>query len=235
MAKTDFLTADMTRRQFMKISGKKPCRAEPFRIHAVAVRLLAAAGRCRRSGDLGAAPGPAGRQRRPVHRLPALRDQLHPDQRRRLLFLHQPRQASSAASIWMAPATACSPARTTAGSTSRTPAASVRTLPAATPARRRPSPPTIRASASWIPTSASAAVPATRPAPGTCPPSTRRPASRPSASPAVPASQAARPALCPSWIGTPSPAQHRLPTWTCKEEKQWLNLMAGQASSCVSI
>lgn len=66
-----------------------------------------------------------------------------------------------------------------------------------------------------------------------CPPSTPRPASRPSASPAVPAWQAARPALCPSWTGTPSPAQHRLPTWTCKEEEQqWLKVMAGQARSC---
>ena len=74
--------------------------------------------------------------------------------------------------------------------------------------------------------------PATRPAPGICPPSTPRPASRPSASPAVPAWQAARPALCPSWTGMPSPAQHRLPTWTCKEEQQWLNIMAGQARSC---
>ena len=64
------------------------------------------------------------------------------------------------------------------------------------------------------------------------PPSTPRPASRPSASPAVPAWQAARPALCPSWTGTPSPVQHRLPTWTCKEEQQWLNIMAGQARSC---
>ena len=65
------------------------------------------------------------------------------------------------------------------------------------------------------------------------PPSTPRPASRPSASPAVPAWQAARPALCPSWTGMPSPAQHRLPTWTCKEEKQqWLKVMAGQARSC---
>ena len=73
---------------------------------------------------------------------------------------------------------------------------------------------------------------ATRPAPGICPPSTPRPASRPSASPAVPAWQAARPALCPSWTGMPSPAQHRLPTWTCKEEQQWLNIMAGQARSC---
>ena len=70
------------------------------------------------------------------------------------------------------------------------------------------------------------------PAPGICPPSTPRPASRPSASPAVPAWQAARPALCPSWTGTPSPAQHRLPTWTCKEEQQWLKVMAGQARSC---
>ena len=76
------------------------------------------------------------------------------------------------------------------------------------------------------------AAPATRPAPGICPPSTPRPASRPSASPAVPAWQAARPALCPSWTGMPSPAQHRLPTWTCKEEQQWLNIMAGQARSC---
>ena len=83
------------------------------------------------------------------------------------------------------------------------------------------------------PTSASAAAPATRPAPGICPPSTPRPASRPSASPAVPAWQAARPALCPSWTGMPSPAQHRLPTWTCKEEEQqWLKVMAGQARSC---
>jgi Fe-S-cluster-containing hydrogenase component 2 len=73
---------------------------------------------------------------------------------------------------------------------------------------------------------------ATRPAPGICPPSTPRPASRPSASPAVPAWQAARPALCPSWTGMPSPAQHRLPTWTCKEEQQWLKVMAGQARSC---
>ena len=78
-----------------------------------------------------------------------------------------------------------------------------------------------------------AAAPATMPAPGICPPSTPRPASRPSASPAVPAWQAARPALCPSWTGTPSPAQHRLPTWTCKEEEQqWLKVMAGQARSC---
>ena len=60
------------------------------------------------------------------------------------------------------------------------------------------------------------------------------PASRPSASPAVPAWQAARPALCPSWTGMPSPAQHRLPTWTCKEEQQWLKPMAGQARSCAS-
>ena len=29
MAKTDFLTADMTRRQFMKISGKSPARLLP--------------------------------------------------------------------------------------------------------------------------------------------------------------------------------------------------------------
>ena len=107
-----------------------------------------------------------------------------------------------------------------------------RTPPAATPAPRRPLRPTSRASAWWTPTSASAAAPATRPAPGICPPSTPRPASRPSASPAVPAWQAARPALCPSWTGTPSPAQHRLPTWTCKEEQQWLNIMAGQARSC---
>ena len=74
--------------------------------------------------------------------------------------------------------------------------------------------------------------PATTPALGICPPSTPRPASRPSASPAVPAWQAARPALCPSWTGMPSPAQHRLPTWTCKEEQQWLKVMAGQARSC---
>ena len=84
------------------------------------------------------------------------------------------------------------------------------------------------------PTSASAAAPVSRPALGTCPPSTRRPASRPSASPAVPVWQAARPALCPSWTGMPSPVQHRLPTWTCKEELQWLKLMAGQARSCAS-
>ena len=89
-----------------------------------------------------------------------------------------------------------------------------------------------QASVWWTPTSASAAAPATRPAPGICPPSTPRPASRPSASPVVPAWQAARPALCPSWTGMPSPAQHRLPTWTCKEEQQWLKVMAGQARSC---
>ena len=46
-----------------------------------------------------------------------------------------------------APATACCPARITAFSTSRTPAASARTPPAATPARRRPLPPTAAASA----------------------------------------------------------------------------------------
>ena len=79
-----------------------------------------------------------------------------------------------------------------------------------------------------------AAVPAWRPAPGTCPPSTPRPASPPSASPAVPAWQAARPALCPSWTGMPLPAQHRLHTWICKEELQWLKVMAGQARSCAS-
>ena len=108
----------------------------------------------------------------------------------------------------------------------------MRIPPAATHAPRRPLSPMSRASAWSIPTSASAAVPAWRPAPGTCPPSTPRPASPPSASPAVPAWQAARPALCPSWTGTPSPAQHRLPTWTCKEEQQWLNIMAGQVRSC---
>lgn len=67
-----------------------------------------------------------------------------------------------------------------------------------------------------------------------CPPSTPRPASPPSASPAVPAWQAARPAHCPSWIGMPLPAQHRLHTWICKEELQWLKVMAGQARSCAS-
>ena len=46
--------------------------------------------------------------------------------------------------------------------------------------------------------------------------------------------QAARPALCPSWIGMPLPAQHRLHTWICKEELQWLKVMAGQARSCAS-
>ena len=99
---------------------------------------------------------------------------------------------------------------------------------------RRPLSPMSRASAWSIPTSASAAVPAWRPAPGTCPPSTPRPASPPSASPAVPAWQAARPALCPSWTGMPSPVQHRLLTWICKEEQQWLKPMAGQARSCAS-
>ena len=72
------------------------------------------------------------------------------------------------------------------------------------------------------------------PASGTCPPSTPRPASPPSASPAVPAWRAARPALCPSWTGMPLPAQHRLLTRICKEEQQWLKPMAGQARSCAS-
>ena len=58
--------------------------------------------------------------------------------------------------------------------------------------------------------------------------------SPPSASPAVPAWRAARPALCPSWTGMPLPAQHRLLTRICKEEQQWLKPMAGQARSCAS-
>ena len=63
---------------------------------------------------------------------------------------------------------------------------------------------------------------------------TPRPASPPSASPAVHVWQAAPPELCPLWTGIPSPAQHRLHTWTCKEELQWLKLMAGQVRSCAS-
>ena len=37
MAKTDFLTADMTRRHE---SRAEPCRTHPFRIYAVPLRLL---------------------------------------------------------------------------------------------------------------------------------------------------------------------------------------------------
>ena len=92
MAKTDFLTADMTRRQFMKISGRS---LAGLTLSASMLSLFGCSQQqvdSRRSGYLGTAAGSAGGQCGPVHRLPALRDQLHPDQRRRVLLLHQPRQ-----------------------------------------------------------------------------------------------------------------------------------------------
>ena len=57
MAKTDFLTADMTRRQFMKISGKSLAGLTLSASMLSLLRLLAEAGGQRRSGYLGAAPG----------------------------------------------------------------------------------------------------------------------------------------------------------------------------------
>ena len=92
MAKTDFLTADMTRRQFMKISGKSLAGL------TLSASMLSLFGCSQKQVDSGAvatwapAPGPAGGQRRPVYRLPALRDQLHADQRWCVLLLHQPRE-----------------------------------------------------------------------------------------------------------------------------------------------
>ena len=91
MAKTDFLTADMTRRQFMKISGKSLAGL------TLSASMLSLFGCSQKQVDSGAVatwrcPRPAGGQRRPVYRLPALRDQLHADQRRRVLLLHQPRE-----------------------------------------------------------------------------------------------------------------------------------------------
>lgn len=79
MAKTDFLTADMTRRQFMKISGKS---LAGLTLSASMLSLFGCSQKQVDSGAVatwGAAPGPAGGQRRPVYRLPALRDQLHAD------------------------------------------------------------------------------------------------------------------------------------------------------------
>ena len=231
MAKTDFLTADMTRRQFMKISGRSLAGL------TLSASMLSLFGCSQKQVDSGAVATWA----LPQGLLVVNADLCTGCQRCEInCTLTNDGVCSSYISRVKiqrrlnldVPATACCPATTTALSTSRIPAASARTPPAATPAPRRPLRPTSRASVWWTPTSASAAAPATRPAPGICPPSTPRPASRPSASPVVPAWQAARPALCPSWTGMPSPAQHRLPTWTCKEEQQWLKVMAGQARSC---
>lgn len=231
MAKTDFLTADMTRRQFMNL-GQEPCRAHPLRIHAVPLRLLAEAGGQQRSGYLGAAPGPllvvnadlcTGCQRCEIN-CTLTNDGVCSSYISRVKIQRR-LNLDGAGNGLLSGNDNCFVYFPDTCRQCEDPACG-------NACPRRPSPPMIRASAWWTPTSASAAAPATRPAPGICPPSTPRPASRPSASPAVPAWQAARPALCPSWTGTPSPAQHRLPTWTCKEEQQWLNIMAGQARSC---
>mgnify|MGYP000217075121 CR=1 FL=1 len=233
MAKTDFLTADMTRRQFMKISGKSLAGL------SLSASMLSLFGCSQQQVDAGAVATWA----LPQGLLVVNADLCTGCQRCEInctltndasALPTSAASRSSAASIWMAPATACSPARTTAGSTSRTPAASVRTclrqrLPAEGHHHQRSG---IRV----VDTDKCIGCGACHEA---CPwhmPTVNPETGKSSKCIACGACVAGCPSGALSIVDwTPSPAQHRLPTWTCKEEKQWLNLMAGQASSCVSI
>ena len=145
MAKTDFLTADMTRRQFMKISGKSLAGL------TLSASMLSLFGCSQQQVDSGAVATWA----LPQGLLVVNADLCTGCQRCEInCTLTNDGVCSSYISrvkiqrrLNLDGAGNGCPARITALSTSRIPAASARTPPAATPARRRPSPPTTAASA----------------------------------------------------------------------------------------
>ena len=146
MAKTDFLTADMTRRQFMKISGRSLAGL------TLSASMLSLFGCSQQQVDSGAVATWA----LPQGLLVVNADLCTGCQRCEInCTLTNDGVCSSYISRVKiqrrlnldGDGMACCPAPTTALSTSRTPAASVRTPPAATPARRRLSPPMTAASA----------------------------------------------------------------------------------------